>query len=383
MTLYLFMITLLVTTQAAVLPNVNIDLLLKEAFGQAGYSNYASPPAQDGPVITRAVNLFFDAAKYNYFQDELKWFVGSWKEMIAMQADNIRTDLVISVSKTHVSDAIALFTKLGCGTTHRTDHNEAKPGPNLCIYDHTQDGVLDIYPKLKIYEKYSNSMFCLTNQKLGAYRYLLRSDTDAFLAPAFARFMPVGLHVGKAGYSSSMSMHRLATVAKWLDLSYTGSGVGPIGSTWYGPAKVVQLAALKTMEFMVHLLTKEFTPFELSPAYGTDGWPTWHYPVTLLYGGHLAVNHVCTLLDYRIIISDSNAANTNKDIIILDQGTDNTHVLCNIDSPIIHLHTWHSDARFSKFAVKKNPKVYNNIKIDTLDTSKCMDYATMVFLKWK
>jgi hypothetical protein len=37
--------------------------------------------------------------------------------------------------------------------------------------------------------------------------------------------------------------------------------------------------------------TQEFSKFEKCCS-GTEGWPNWHWPVLLLYGGHIALNQV-------------------------------------------------------------------------------------------
>jgi hypothetical protein len=37
--------------------------------------------------------------------------------------------------------------------------------------------------------------------------------------------------------------------------------------------------------------TQEFSEYEKCCA-GTESWPNWHWPVMLLYGGHIALNQV-------------------------------------------------------------------------------------------
>lgn len=78
-------------------------------------------------------------------------------------------------------------------------------------------------------------------------------------------------------------------------------------------------------------------------------WPEWHFGVLLLYGGHLAINHLIASEKLDILRADK----------LLDQGvvsTDKTDIDKNFR---LHLHCWHTDEPFSKFAFKKGK--YNDI----------------------
>ncbi|CAF4300449.1 unnamed protein product, partial [Adineta steineri] len=49
-----------------------------------------------------------------------------------------------------------------------------------------------------------------------------------------------------------------------------------------------------TIQGMIHLVTNEFTTPERERKLGVMLWPEWHFGVLLLYGGHLAINHLIT-----------------------------------------------------------------------------------------
>ena len=177
------------------------------------YYNYTLPEPNIGAVITRAVSVYFDESRLNYFLVELNWFLGSWKEIVSLDAANVRTDLIISTQSSR--KIVTIFKKLGCKHRHRSDHNTVNPAPSQCIYDYSQPQLLTLYPSLREYVPYSRSMYCLTLPALGRYRYLLRSDTDAFLAPGFAKKLPTAFHVGIGGYMQKQyTKHRLSTIAR-------------------------------------------------------------------------------------------------------------------------------------------------------------------------
>ena len=47
--------------------------------------------------------------------------------------------------------------------------------------------------------------------------------------------------------------------------------------------------------YIIHLILQEFSKYELCCA-GVYSWPHWHWPVILLYGGHVALNQVGSVL---------------------------------------------------------------------------------------
>lgn len=69
----------------------------------------------------------------------------------------------------------------------------------------------------------------------------------------------------------------------------------------------------------------------------------------LLYGGHLAINHLIIAEQFHI----------GSGIELLDQGVTSTDPHDIEKNLRLHLHCWHGDEQFSKFAFKEGK--YKNI----------------------
>ncbi len=110
---------------------------------------------------------------------------------------------------------------------------------------------------------------------------------------------------------------------------------------------------------MLYLYNNEFTSVEREGKLGVLLWPDWHYGVLSMYGTHLAVNH--------LIISEE--LDIRKADQLLDQSTTNNDQADLEKNNRLHLHCWHTDDEFSKFALKADK--YNSIHPRTLlnDTS--------------
>jgi len=67
-----------------------------------------------------------------------------------------------------------------------------------------------------------------------------------------------------------------------------------------------------------------------------------YYGVLLLYGQHLALNHLVAINQIRILIGEN----------LLDQSTTDNTVEYITQGTRLNLHCWHTDHRFSKFAFK-------------------------------
>jgi len=67
-----------------------------------------------------------------------------------------------------------------------------------------------------------------------------------------------------------------------------------------------------------------------------------HYGVLLLYGQHLALNHLVGLNQLRMIIGTD----------LLDQSSTNSNPQYVQQGIRLNLHCWHTEDRFSKFAFK-------------------------------
>ena len=69
-------------------------------------------------------------------------------------------------------------------------------------------------------------------------------------------------------------------------------GLKGLGSTWFGDTGLMVASARLTIDIMRWMHTQEFNTFEKSGKAGVLSWPHWHWPVLLLYGGHVALNQV-------------------------------------------------------------------------------------------
>jgi len=82
-------------------------------------------------------------------------------------------------------------------------------------------------------------------------------------------------------------------------------------------------------------LFQEFSTFEKCCS-GVESWPHWHWPVILLYGGHIALNH----------LGPDGVIRSNQSFPRLDhQSTRQTEMTDEVK----HIHCWHADDLFSKF----------------------------------
>ena len=77
-----------------------------------------------------------------------------------------------------------------------------------------------------------------------------------------------------------------------------------------------------------------------------------HYGVLLLYGQHLALNHLVAQNELHLIIGQN----------LLDQSTTNTNPQYVREGIRLNLHCWHTDDRFSKFAFKMGH--YNRTELE-------------------
>ncbi|OQR89891.1 hypothetical protein ACHHYP_05962 [Achlya hypogyna] len=262
---------------------------------------------------------------------------------------NWRTDIVV------FSDGnIPLLAELGCTDVVRANRSE----PNRCI-------AVQNYAKLQnknFTYAYADSVNVLAvdHPATDGYDYILRTDIDTFLTPAFATWKPDNFSVGLGGYCGTGTCERLARISR--DLNLTEATVHNVGSTWYGSASVVKACAKLSIEVMMYLRDNEFTAEEKSPEYGIKGWPNWHYGVMTMYSGDIAINH-CTREGGFEKRSDQ-----------LDFPSSST------ESPMLHahLHAWQNDKRFSKF-VFHGPGYPGEI-LEELDLNVAADYAMYMAL---
>jgi hypothetical protein len=212
-------------------------------------------------------------------------------------------------------------------------------------------------PEWKNY-KYINSVSCLVGKEadfLNGYDYILRSDVDTFMTPAWNSYYPIAYSVGRGAYINNEEVRRnIRRVAGILGLTHRG--IENIGSTHYGPPKVVRDVCRVTLHVALYILNHEF-------ATGSGQWPGWYEGVTLLYSCEIAVNHVVgnVQLDYGKL-----------DIESTSRGLISNHP---------HIHCWHTDQVFSKFRFAAG--AYDHMPIHTLNTNTVRDYCMYIAVKSK
>lgn len=226
------------------------------------------------------------------------------------------------------------------------------PEDCLKIECNTVDGP----PEVKNY-LYLNSIHFFSDPKvsniLKDYDYILRSDADTFLTPAWNHYFPEKYTVGHGAYAFSEEVRRnLKRVAAQLGLNHRG--IYNIGSTHYGKPEDVIKVHKEAFSISKFLLTEEFKDHE-------GRWPDWYRGVTLLYSCDIAMNHY--IQDFNIDVVNIDYPSTAKDYIY-------EHV---------HIHCWHTDGLFSKFKIEEG--AYDHYRQEDLDFNRIHEYCLYIALK--
>jgi hypothetical protein len=293
-------------------------------------------------AFIRAAVVFLPT-KTPHFVRQLRWFHRSWQEMQKYEPQLWRTDILVYTNGNTTNDGastqelpmeLRFLKDLNCSMIGRKRYDE----PNKCV----------VIPNMTTLRTatfnygYADSINVLTVALSPIYDWVLRTDLDTFLTPAFSTWKPTRVSVGRGAYiiDNTDTEERLLRISEKLHLH--AQKMTNIGSTWYGPATLLQECAKQTVEIMKYLHSEEFTEEEKSVEYGVKGWPRWHYGVLTMYGGHLAMNN-CT-----------HAIGMEKRIDMLDVPSHTK------ESPWkhAHLHTWQDHLRFSKFDFEDGIHIY-------------------------
>lgn len=168
------------------------------------------------------------------------------------------------------------------------------------------------------------------------YKYMLRTDNDVFITPAMYTLKPTWFLHGNGGYGHVFNGKRLEEIAARLGLTHRKRHA--IGSTWCGDTQFFIKAGRLTLETTRHVFLHEFQPNATGlesinfKANREGEWPKWWRPVSLLYGGDIALNHLIT--DF----SDKNKGEFDS------SSCDKISIW---KTP--HIHCWHSNCEFHKF----------------------------------
>ncbi|CAF4563283.1 unnamed protein product, partial [Rotaria sp. Silwood2] len=335
--------------------------------------------------ILRVLLVFYPTDQEQAFQPEFRWLYRSWIEMMTFESPLWRTDLIV-----YANQYVSLFKDLDCVYDQIRIDSKENPKCRVFPYVRIKDRqskhepsskyqIIDkknsqsLYEHLRTYG-YIDSINTVFEYYLSfsMYNFILRTDMDCFLTNNFAHYVPYDnlLLVGHGGYSTEFNNKRLKRIAH--NMNWTYADKNSLGSTWYGPPSMANRLANYTLQAMLYLNINEFTTPERQQQLGVMLWPEWHYGVLLLYGGHLAINHLIASENFEIGLANQ----------LLDQGVtskDKTDINNNLR---LHLHCWHGSEPFSKFAFKDGK--YNDTQLSSLasDTS-ASGYAMRMALESK
>lgn len=378
--------------------------------------DYAKPASNTthNSNYLRAVTIYFPIEKVDNFMIEFKWMYRSWIEMQKHEPKMWRTDLIVFIENDKQFFKTNNFlNELNCKFTNKRTAKEQKPMCTLInyislknrvfkpltnpiftrsgnsfvkskydflfshvdIFSDEPTNLLPFYSMSKVSLKkygYVDSILMAFDGyvyfKEAGFDFLIRSDMDVFLTPLFAKWLPVNcndFYVGRGGYSDDFNRKRLRRIAADLGLKHAGHS--NLGSTWYSTPEQFRLVSYLTIVSMAYLNMEEFSLPEREGKLGTLLWPQWHYGVLLLYGQHLALNHLI----------GSHQVNVIKLNDLIDYPSANTE---QVDSKI-HIHVFHGDDLFSKGAFKNGK--YDDMKITNQNTSLIKFYCLKMALEAK
>jgi hypothetical protein len=382
----------------------------------ANYSYMQPAPNSTFDVrIIRAIVIHFPIEKQDTFESEFRWMYRSWIHMQTFEPAKWRTDLIVFIDMNITNDFAKpdfFLTQLNCSIENKRTSPEQRP---MCTLLHFRSAVerngshinLDnprllekdfftyISSQVDIFKMPPDDMglflsYLILNLPTYAYLdsilmvfegyeyfksagfdFLIRSDMDVFLTPAFARWLPRHCNdffVGGGGYSWAFNRKRLFRISKEMGFNYAHKD--NLGSTWISTPHQFRIASYFTLLGMAYLSAEEFTEPERKGEIGTLNWPEWHYGVLLLYGQNLGLNHLV----------GENQINLVRLLTLIDFPAGNEGVIFDM----LHIHVFHDDRLFSKYSFKRG--VYDNWTIsdyDQFNTSRAYKYNLVKYYSLK
>lgn len=290
--------------------------------------------------MSRAVTAYIDNDPR--FVTEASGLYASWR---AIKGDTNPIDIVFYV---HPDMARTAEKRMNC-TLDVAVNNKS----DCFIVKHdTPDVVMNKYKFLKSIEYLlgNNSDF------LRNYDFVMKTDCDTFITPAFSRWKPSVFHTGKGAFEflpeTRMRVHRWAA-----RLGYPHRGLFNLGATWYGPPDQVIQAAQLAYNVTVELHERAF-----GPDVKDKGWPLWHQGVSSMYGQEISINH---------LIRDAQPTR------MIDFPSD---VKASVNN-VYHIHCFHTDSFYSKFANAK--KWYDSVNSTGWDMSDVRHWSLEMMLRGK
>jgi len=368
-------------------------------FKNINIKNYSeeAPSESHKHRITRAIIVYLPLKKAdNTFMIELKWLYTSWIEMQKYEPALWRTDLIV-----FAQNSTDYLNELNCSSENiRTSKSDLpmctiinyipinkrkfnfRDVPrtiqyylnNLNIFDNTNE-INNFYGLLKHNLQnypYTDSILMAFDGyhyfRQARFDYLIRSDMDVFLTPLFSKWLPKicnDFYVGKGGYSVQFNMNRLARIASNIGLNY--GYVANLGSTWYSTPEQFRLVSYLTLVLMSYLSSEEFTSAARQYKLHALQWPDWHYGVVLLYGQHIALNHLIATRQMNVVKLQE----------LMDYPASDEKSIFNI----IHIHCFHDEEFFSKFNFMSGQ--YDNLTVSDENSTKINYYALKMASKAK
>ena len=383
------------------------------------YYNYSKPADTDTHSlrIIRGVVVYFPIEKSEEYKLEFKWLYRSWIEMQKYEPTKWRTDLIVFIDydKKVFEDKKFFLNRLNCSFAYKRSSDKDLPMCTLIEYKSLKLRAL-ITDQSESYKKYKTlskkeqyelflkdlDFFNATNDDVdlapfywflkdnlksygyldsilmafdgynyfrkAGFNFLIRSDMDVFLTPLFAKWLPRhcnDFYVGRGGFSTDFNNNRLRRIANGLNLKY--AGIWNLGSTWYSTPHQFRIVSYLTLFGMAYLSSEEFAQPEREGKVGTILWPDWHYGVLLLYGQSLALNHLIALNELNVIKLEEH----------IDFPSGNTESIFKM----LHIHVFHGDDVFSKFAFKLGQ--YDNMSVSNENATLVKYYALKMALDGK
>ena len=310
-----------------------VELLSSISIASQNLTNALGTPfSQKKSRISRGVAIYFPASEAQQ-EKELSGHLLSVAYMRSTQPSGMKTDVLVFTPPRGNN-----FTEsLGCTHAMRSSFADRE----MCrIVQHIplaeRPGIVD---PLVSYKRYVDSVLMLAEfRDYDKYDYLLKSDMDTFITPGFANWtLPANklIATGRGGYDHPNSRLRLSFIMKHT-LNLRDEGRSNIGTTWYGSPAVMVAACQLSIASMRWLDRMEFTEYERLH-HTTDAWPVWYWPVLTMYGGHIAINQ----------IPKDQVLYQEPGVVEMDYGADAPGEL---KDSVKHIHCWHSERFFSKFA---------------------------------
>jgi hypothetical protein len=240
------------------------------------------------------------------------------------------------------------------------DVHKIKQRHNVKIYEY-------IAPKDTYYESYrfaKSLEFLKPNEHiLNEYDYLIKTDTDVFLTSALNNHIfDNKIYFGKGGYSETNrcieELYELSKMFKYKEYKRLFSPA----STFLGPTeKIIRLMDLS------NILCKDIF-YYLCPNgdYGSTLNSTWG---KTLYGG------TSTLIATEIVLSSI----FHKDELSMTNQIDANCFSNSRLGDTYHIHQWHGDAMYSKFAARDGK--YDDLQ--PLSNNSISNYCLRIFLENK